>query len=191
MVFMTVERVIDELARIPLETTGFELQGYEVLPYVSPEEMGVYLEQLSSRIRLSDYDSIIVNASGGLFLFDVLCYLQDYYPVPYIVEYHRPDGGYACRVDVPIPDEAKVGRILVVEDIWDSGGVLKRIKEDVPAAEIAVVVKKVGVANQINVDDVYVALNIVDAWVGGCGLNFGGEYPDNFPRSYPGLVIKP
>jgi len=169
-----------------------ELDGFSVLDYISPEYMNLRIRDLSSRIKLDDFDRVVVNAKGGWFLYYELARLQLPRQRPIEVVYRRPPQAYGAIVDNPIPSALREKRLLIVEDILDSGGVLETMMRDAPNSTCLVAVKKRNIPNQIQTANTYSCVETDNLWLGGCGMDFGNEsYSENFPRSYPGIVVMP
>ena len=166
------------------------LDGIPVAEYISPEKLDRNLRFLSQKVRLKDYAAVVVNLSGGWPLYLRLVRLQNFIPTTHTVEYHRSKNGYSADVVVPIPGFLAGEKILIVEDVYDTGGTLKAMFEHAPHADAVVVVRKIGIPNQIPVPRVKAAVITQNAWLGGMGMNFGAGFPRNFPRNYPGIVTK-
>lgn len=65
--------------------------------------------------------------------------------------------------------------------------------KDAPLATILFLTQKIGIKNQIPIENKRVALRIDDVWVGGCDLNLedeGDGLPKDFARDYKGIVVK-
>ena len=172
------------------------LEGYPVISYVHPQVMANFLLALSRTVSLKDFDAILVNLNGGRFLFDFLCQSQNLSPhdLPVAeIEYHRPANGYSADIVTPVPDWCKqTEKVLGIDDILDTGGVLSAIATEVPQAAFAIAVWKPDIPNQIRVPNpTRIAFRSVNRWLGGVGMNLGDPYPLDFPRLYAGLVIKP
>lgn len=171
------ERILDELI---------------VYDYIQPREMQRLLRSLSNRVKLADYEGVLVNLNAGRFLFEVLVQLQLYKQEPIEIEYHRSATGFGANIVTAVPEEIRAKKLLVVESVIDSGGVAQAINKDAPNSSFAVVVHKNGVNGQIGIPNVYAAIKTDNVWYGGCGADFGAaNYPKDFPRKYPGIVVMP
>lgn len=173
-----------------IEAQLIEVDGYQVYPYISPKDMGLLIEDLARKIILNDFEHVLYNNDGGKFLFEALSELQGYDDKPIEIEYHPTYDDNLIRVDKAVPSELKEEKLLVIEDVYDRGITLAQIKADAPNSTIVVAVKKINVPNQIIIPGVYVGVEVDNHWLGGVGMNFGPGYPEDFPRNYPGVVIK-
>ncbi len=167
-----------------------DISGFDVLSYIPPEQMSEYINGLSERIKLKNFDFVLVNLNGGKYLFDKLSQIQNYLKNPVQIEYHRPDGGFGAKIDIPVPEEVKGKKCLVIDDIYDTGGVLKAIMSELSAdSQAAVIVTKRDIQNQIPIENLSIGVKIDKVWVGGCGMNLGVEAEGDIFRNYPGIVV--
>lgn len=177
---------------LPDNPSIIKYEGNRVAEYISPEYASLRIQELSRRINLTNFDSVAVNANGGWYLFNQLAKLQGYDGIPVEIAYHRPENAYGAIVKKAIPKELADLNILILEDIYDTGGVLEAIMNDAPNATAAVVVRKKDIPNQRKINRVYVAMETGNYWLGGCGMDFGTDgYPPDFPRNYSGILIMP
>lgn len=167
-----------------------DISGFDVLSYILPEQMDKILESLSEKVQLKNFDHVLVNMNGGKYLFDKLANLQDYKKEPVLIEYHRPDGGFGAKIDIPIPLKVKGKKCLVVDDIYDTGGVLKAIMAELSDdSEAVVIITKKDIQNQIPINNLSIGVRIDNVWIGGCGMDLGKEGEKDIFRKYPGIVV--
>lgn len=90
----------------------------------------------------------------------------------------------------------KERKVIVIEDIGDSNGVITAIVQAAHQAgastvETAVLTRKVNRPGQLAHQYDYVGVNIDNVWVGGWGMDFGTpDVKPDFPRSSKILVVK-
>lgn len=165
--------------------------NYYVNEYISPSEMDARIEMLSNKVSLKKYDAVLVNMNGGKFLFDKISRLQGYEKDPVLIEYHRPPEGYGAKVVIPVPPEFMDKNALVIDDIYDSGGVLSAIMKDVgPESQALALITKNGIPNQIQIPNILIGMKIDSKWIGGCGMDLGVDGEKNVFRDHPGIVVK-
>lgn len=165
-----------------------ELNGYKVYDYISPTTMARVIRDFAWHINLDRFDAILINQIGGGYFAREIAKIQNYKKPMIDIEYHR-DG----RVVTPIPKELYDAKVGIAEDILDTGGTAQRMLKDAPHATILFLTQKIGINNQIPIENKRVALRIDDVWVGGCDLNLeddGDGLPKNFARDYKGIVVK-
>lgn len=167
--------------------------GFKVLEYLSPAEITRYLDRLASFVRFKDFDEVLMNLNGGSFVFDyigrVTCYNKPAIPI----EYHKTDDEAGVEVVRPVPESLWGRRVLIVDDVHDTGRVLEKILEDThsPTARAAVIVSKEGVEDKVPIGNIAVGVRIENRWVGGCGMDLGIEKKhDDCFRKYHGIVVK-
>lgn len=167
-----------------------DISGFDVLSYIPPEKMNEYIGSLSEKIKLKNFDYVLVNMNGGKYLFEKLSEQQNYQKSPIEIEYHRPEGGFGAKVDIPIPETVKGKKCLVVDDIYDTGGVLQAIMSELSDnSEAVVIVTKRDIQNQIPINNLHVGVKIDNVWIGGCGMDLGKEGEGEVFRNYPGIVV--
>jgi len=167
-----------------------DISGFDVLSYISPEQMHKCIEALSEKVKLDNFEYVLVNMNGGKYLFDKLAELQNYQKKSVEIEYHRPDGGFGAKIDIPIPEEVKNRKCLVVDDIYDTGGVLKAIMSELsPDSQAVVIVTKRDIQNQIPIGNLSIGVKIDNDWIGGCGMDLGKDAEGEIFRNYPGIVV--
>lgn len=167
-----------------------DISGFDVLSYIPPEKMNEYISNLSEKIKLNNFEFVLVNMNGGKYLYDRLSELQNYTGNPVLIEYHRPEGGFGAKIDIPIPQEAKGKKCLVVDDIYDTGGVLKAIMSELSDdSEAVVIITKKDIQNQIPISNLSIGIRIDNVWIGGCGMDLGKEGEKDIFRNYPGIVV--
>ncbi len=180
--------------KFPSQPTKIEIQGHQVYDYISPEQITRVIENISSQVRLSEYAAVGYNRKGGKYLLDRLVKLQGYKGSIFEIEYHRSKNGYGADVVQGIPAELANEGLGIVEDVWDSGGVFKKICDDAPHATCIALVRKIGIPNQIIVPNVVIVGAKTDiVWLGGCGMNMdcpGDGLPKDFLRDYDGIAAK-
>ena len=190
---MPVERFIrHETPYIPFSENPnqIDISGFDVLSYIPPEKMDEYIGSLSEKIKLKDYDFVLVNMNGGKYLFDKLAELQSFQKESVQIEYHRPEGGFGAKIDIPIPHEAKGKKCLVVDDIYDTGGVLQAIMSELSAdSQAVVIVTKRDIDNQLPIKNLSIGVKIDNVWIGGCGMDLGKDGEGDVFRNYPGIVV--
>ncbi len=182
----------------PWEKQQFFFEGLSTPAdiYIHPETMKKHRENLFQKLHPSMFDGIAINMNGGLFIMQkYLEYWKEEFekrelPI-FPIEYHRVNGGFAARIDKAVPYEAKGLTLLVGEDVYDSGGTGKAILKDAPMATIMVAVHKTGVPNQISIPRIFAAVKTGNLWLGGNGMNLGGNYPDQESRNYGGILVNP
>ncbi|MFV1917689.1 MAG: hypothetical protein ACC618_04395 [Patescibacteria group bacterium] len=176
----------------PEDPNFIELDGQKVIDYISPEVISTRIKTISGLVNLVDFDSVVVNAKGGWFLYHKLARLQNFGGQPVEVAYHRPQESYGAIVVKQIPEELKNSRLLMIEDILDTGGVLDAMMKDAPNSTAVVAVRKRNIPSQIQTPNTFVAVETENYWLGGFGMDFGVDgYPTDFPRNYPGIVVMP
>lgn len=159
--------------------------------YTSPAEMKKYIERLADLVRLDKFENVLVNMNGGMFLFEALAGLQGYTKEPKLIEYHRPKDGFGAIVTISVPKELRGTRATIVDDILDSGGVLRAIRKELdPDSQTIALVTKNGIQDQIQVPNVTIGLRVDNKWLGGCGMDMSVPNEANSFRNYPGLVVK-
>lgn len=190
---MPVERFIrHETPYIPFSENPnqIDISGFDVLSYIPPEKMDEYIGSLSEKIKLKDFDFVLVNMNGGKYLFDKLAELQSFHKESVQIEYHRPEGGFGAKIDIPIPHEAKGKKCLVVDDIYDTGGVLQAIMSELSAdSQAVVIVTKRDIDNQLPIKNLSIGVKIDNVWIGGCGMDLGKDGEGDVFRNYPGIVV--
>lgn len=93
-------------------------------------------------------------------------------------------------------DSVEGRRVVVVEDIGDSNGVITAIVQAAHQAEASIVetaflTRKVNRPGQLAHQYDYVGIEIDNVWVGGWGMDFGTpDVETDFPRSSKILVVK-
>jgi len=166
------------------------INSFDVLKYLSPEQMSNYIKGLSDKVKFDKFEAVLVNMNGGKFLFDQIAKLQNYQKPPILIEYHRPDGGFGAKIDIPVPEEIKGKYALVVDDIYDTGGVLRQIMSELSTNSQAVVlVTKKDIQDQIAIKNIHIGVKIDNVWIGGCGMDLGVANEQEVFRSYPGIVV--
>ncbi len=167
-----------------------EVAGHQVYEYLSPKIVKNIIEDLSATVRFGDFDEVLVNMKGGMFLFEEMAFIQGWEKSPKLIEYHRKEGGYAADIVIPVPPELKGKSILVVEDIYDSGGVLRQIMEDAGSnCHVVTLVTKMDVPNQIQVPRVTIGVIVDYIWLGGGGMDMGYKDKGEQFRHHPGIVV--
>lgn len=191
---MPTERELNtEILYIPFsEDAGFiDISGVDVFKYISKDMVDRIINNLSENIKMDDFEHVLVNMNGGKFLFDKLSKLQNYTSPPILIEYHRPEGGFGAKIDIPIPPGVKNKKCLVVDDIYDSGGVLSAIMKDLsPDSEAVVLITKKDIQNQILITNIKIGVRIDNVWIGGCGMDMGVVNEKERFRSLPEIVVK-
>lgn len=159
--------------------------------YISPLQMEKLIESLSEKISLKKYETVLVNMNGGMFLFYYLSKLQDYKKSPVQIEYHRPENGYGATIKIPVSEKYRNKKVLIIDDIYDSGGVFQEIMKNVGSSSQAVaLVTKKDIPNQIKIPNILIGVIIDNKWVGGSGMDLGIPGEENTFRNYAGLVVK-
>lgn len=93
-------------------------------------------------------------------------------------------------------DSIEGRRVVIIEDIGDSNGVITAIVQaahqaEASVVETAVLIKKVNRPGQLNHHYDHVGVDIDNVWVGGWGTDFGTpDVETDFPRSSKILVVK-
>ena len=165
---------------------------------VDADQVNECFERASEKIRLDDFDYVLVNATGGWFTYYKLAKLQNYQGQPIEIEVHRPAEGYGAIVKKGIPDFIKNNPdadILVIDDIEDTGGVLANIMECFTNAVELVAVRKRDVPNRIQANgQIESIIEIPNKyWAFGLGMNAdteGDGWQKNFGRDFPCLMVK-
>ncbi len=164
---------------------------YKVYEYIKPMEMENYIKQLAELVNFNDYDHVFVNMEGGMFLFKELSKLKNYSKIPVLIEYHRPNNGFGANITTPVPDELKGTKGLVIDDIYDSGGVLRAILAELsPKSSAITLLTKKGIAGQIPIPGIKIGLSVDNVWIAGCGMDMGFDREKDTIRNYPGIVVK-
>lgn len=175
----------------PENPKTIKVGDFLVHEYVSPIRMRTYVENLSDQVNLRNYEDVLVNMNGGMFLFEWLSLYQAYQRDPVIIEYHRPPKGYGALIKTEVPKEYQNKKVLVIDDIYDTGGVLQAIMKRVsPSSNAVALITKNGISNQIQLNNIIIGLRIDPKWVGGVGMDLGIKGERNTFRNYPGLVVK-
>jgi hypoxanthine-guanine phosphoribosyltransferase len=159
--------------------------------YISPLQMEGLIKTLSNKISLKKYEAVLVNMNGGMFLYYYLSRLQNYKKSSIQIEYHRPQEGYGAVIKIPVPKKYKDKKVLIIDDIYDTGGVFQEIMKNVDSSSQAVVlVTKKDIPNQIKIPNILIGVIIDNKWVGGSGMDLGIPGEENTFRNFPGLVVK-
>lgn len=180
----------------PENPTVINIGGYDVYEYITPEQMDKYFREAADRLGdLSQYDYIVYNENGGRYVAEHLFEVKRHEGPAIPIKYHHPYGG-EVKIVRGVPDDIRAGmKVLVVEDILDSGQTIEFIEKDCNGADITVFcpVHKTGVEGQILPRNFIGAVKIPDHWVGGCGMDIGvnetGIDEEAF-RNYFGVVVK-
>ncbi len=174
----------------PKNPKKINILGFEVYKYIGPDQMDKFIEVLSDRNNLRDYDAVLVNLWGGLELFKDLRRLQNYPKWPYMAKIARTDLG--VREVFPIDNNLKRKKVLIVDDILDRGWTLQEMFRHVgPDSRAVVAVTKIGIKGQILDPRVDSAVSVDDRWLGGKGMNIGYPGEEQLFRQYRGIVVKP
>ena len=175
----------------PAEPKIIRVDGFTVHEYVTPKEMDKIIKNLSNQFDFRKYDTVLVNKNGGNFLFDRLADLKKFKGVAHEIEYHRPEKGFGAIIEMPVPDEAHKSKAVVIDDIYDSGGVFEAILKNLSPESLCIsLVRKRGINGQIAIPNILVGLEIDNVWVGGVGMNLGIPEEGYTFRNHPGLVVK-
>ena len=168
-----------------------QIGGHRVPEYVSPEETHKHILTLSEKIKFNDFEAALVNLQGGYWLFNELLKIKGRINIPLrMIEYHRPQGGFGANITVPIPEEFRGRKCLVIDDIKDTAGVLREIMFGLSPNSLAAVVvdKKI---KKMHVPNVIAAMELEEKWLGGCGMNPGIGDDEQIFRDYGGIIVKP
>lgn len=166
-------------------------------PYISPKELTKHIKEAAEQIDFSKYDATLVNMKGGKYFLDRLMALKGRPKDLVEVEYHEPEGGFGAIVVIPVPNRLKGAKVLVVDDIRDTGGTSKKIAEDVAGeTHFAFELTKDNIPGQIILPHTIVGIKIDRVWVAGAGLDISTPkndqfYPKDAFRDYPGIVVRP
>src|SRR5258706_5446229 len=187
--FQTDESIRKLATPIPINPHGIELSGRKAFEYISLKAMETELEIVSKELSIGNrgYKDIVVNTKGGFPFSHHLHRLnaQEMPANPTFVEYH------SSSVINPIPETiGQDEKILIIDDICDTGMTLFKMLYDHPNADILVVILKSGVPNQIpvwkkveNFWAVFITENLV---LGGMGSDFGNWIDPE--RQHSGIV---
>lgn len=175
----------------PKELQLIDIEGQFAYSYISPQKMGKFISDLSEKVSLTNFDAVLVNSKGGWFLFNALAKLQNYQREPIEIEYHRPPEGYSADIVKPVPLHLRTTKNLVIDDVYDTAGVLQAIMDMAPNSSAAIAVKKREVPNQIFIPKVFVGVEVDNHWLGGVGMDLGPGYSETFTRNYSGILVKP
>jgi hypoxanthine-guanine phosphoribosyltransferase len=175
----------------PENPKTINIGNHEVYEYISPEAMRRYIEQFAERVDFNRFDAVVVNLNGGMFLFKQLASIKNYQKPPIFIEYHRPANGFGSIETIPVPKKLTDKNILIIDDIFDSGGVLRDIFAKVGRNSHAIVaVTKKGIEGQLKDPRIDVAVKIENVWVGGFGMDLGIDGEGDLFRMHPGIVVK-
>lgn len=167
-----------------------EKSHFPVYEYITP---GVFIPQLkifTGMINFDQFDAIANNQNGGGFPFEMMqCFspkLSNAFPIEY-----RQSG----KIVTPIPKYLYFKKLLVIEDVFDSGTSNELMKKHCPGVHLAVMSQKIGVPNQTSSDNITPLFLTINEWQAGAGMNidfFGDLYfPMDSFRTYPGIVVRP
>jgi hypothetical protein len=185
--------------RFPENPQIITVQGREVFAYIGEDEMKVYLEHFYQSVtkllgEVGPLEHAFVNLDGGRVPHKLL---KEHVPAyaklsHHEIAYRRPPGGFGVRVDSPVPSGLRGVPGVVPESCIDTGGVAEGIREHLQNAIFLPVVYKNGVSGQILCPNTIPVVVIDNVWYGGCGADFNRSgYPEDFPRSYQGVVVMP
>ncbi len=182
--FSTPEIHYPEIPRI------INVGNFRVEEYISPEVVNKHVKALVETINLKNFQAILVNLSGGQWLYDRLSSIKRDIPIPVeLIEYHRPKDGFGAIETIPIPKYLKGEDCLVIDDIKDTAGVLKAIMDELGKNSQAIVVVDKNV-KKLKVENVTAAIKVDDIWLGGCGMNMGLDKEKDEIRNWSGIVVK-
>ncbi len=186
-----VSRYKTPFVPFPENPKTIKIGQFEVFEYISPEMMLKYIRQFAYKVDFNEFNHVAVNLNGGLFLFNELTKIKGYDKPPILIEYHRPQNGFGSIETIPVPKELSDKKILIVDDIFDSGGVLKGIFAKVGQDSRAIVaVTKNGIEGQLKDPRIGVAVKINNVWIGGYGMDLGVKGEGQVFREHPGIVVK-
>lgn len=161
-----------------------------VYEYISPEVFIPRLKMLTSMINFRYFDAIAYNLKGGEFPAKLIRNFSGraLHAIP--IEYH-PSG----KIATPIPKYLSDKRVLVIEDIFDTGISKDLMKFDCPNVHLVVMSQKIEVEDQSDHSNVTPLFLTVNKWQAGAGMNIEFEndpyfLPDTL-RTFPGIVIRP
>lgn len=186
------EKIIYSAPFIPFPSNpkAIELSDLTIWEYVPGEDMNRHVESLIKSLSLNEFDFLAINNNGGSWLGRKILDSSYFNHIPWFyIEYHRPKDGFSANATAPIPNELSNARILVAEDVIDSGGVAQAIRKDAPNSTIAAVVRK-RVLGQINVPGVYTAIEVENRWLGGVGMEMLNTPEGELLRRHDSLYSK-
>lgn len=165
--------------------------------YIPPN---VFLRQLQEVCRMIDFSkfaAVVYNLKGGEFPAKIVAEIKRYREQMIPVEYHMSKDGKPVDVVKRIPKYLEDERVLVIEDVYDTGGVYQRMRQDCKDLHMLVMSYKLGVKNQIPPsENVIPVFRTVNKWQAGMGMNidYGEKDPfyqlDAF-REYAGILVRP
>ena len=168
----------------PADPETIIIDGIPAYKYVDETDIQKLIMDFRSQINLNWYEAIFLNREGGIpFGVDV----ANGHPVGFIK--YKEDG----EISIPIPGRLKYARILVLDDIYDTGITGSLIKLDAPNARLVYLTRKRDVPNLRSLEDTVWLSEIDKIWALGKGMN--GEQPgDGLPvdwgRTFPGIAAK-
>lgn len=165
--------------------------GIPMVVYLGPEilipEVDHFIDLLSP---LQDFEAILPNNNGGGWLTGKTLARHDRTGVPIVpIEYHRNKGGFSCSVTTRVPEHLRRKRVLIIDDVYDSGGTAMKMKEDTPNATMIFVLRKT-VEGQLLIPDAYWAFEANDTWFGGAGMRLTDDPEKVYIRRLNMLVAK-
>jgi len=171
------------------ELIFIEKYRFPVYKYITPEEFLPELDILASKIDFKAYDGIAYNLGGGKFPYELI---KSLYPSvdAFPIEYH-PTG----RIVTPIPKYYYDKKLLVIEDIFDTGKSKHYMDQDCLNLQMIVMSLKLEVEGQIEPKNVIPVYLTVNKWQAGVGMDIDMEKDKYYLlhqfRNYPGIVIRP
>lgn len=171
-------------------------EGSSAFQYITPEQVYRQLNELVQRIDIDQYDLLAYNLNGGAFPARLFAGTKGFTGKMLQIEYHMAKNGSPVSVVKRIPERFRDKKILVIEDVYDTGSVFNRMQEDCPALNFVVMSLKINVPNQIQPSENVIPLfKTVNKWQAGVGMNINLEndpyYPQDAFRLYPGIVVRP
>lgn len=167
-----------------------EKSQFPVYEYIPPEVFIPQLKIFTSMINFDEFDAIAYNLEGGKFPYQLM---QTFSPRPFNafpIKYHQ-----SGKIEIPIPKYLYYKRLLVIEDIFDTGVSCNLMKTHCPGLHLAVMSQKIEVPNQAEPNNVTPVFLTVNKWQTGVGMNidFKGDvyFPPNSFRTYCGIAIRP
>lgn len=168
----------------PQNPERITIGGFEVVKYIPSEQMALFIDKLSQRNPMREFDEVLVNWRGGWELFVELKNRQNYRKWPYQCEFHRHG-----RITMPVEKFLYNKKVLIVDDSSESGLTLKEIFRWVgPESQAVVAVARLNssyhdpwVDSAVIVDDV--------KW-GGMGMDIGLPGEKQIFRQYRGIVAR-
>lgn len=167
-----------------------ERSHFPVYEYITPAVFISRLKIFTSMIDFDQFDAIAYNQKGGDMPFEMMLHFSPKLSNAFPIEYHQ-----SGKIVTRIPKYLYYKRLLVIEDIFDTGTSNELMKSHCPDVHLVTMSQKIGVPGQTDSGNVTPLFLTINEWQGGAGMNidFKGDpyFPRDAFRTYPGIVVRP